>query len=423
MARTWTLHDSLSNGWNFAGNCDTNQEKTVVYYYDNTAFGYPMVYSYDGTTQTALSLNTTWGTGLYINSIAYFNNNLYVSVESPTESPAAQVYKYDGSGTSWTSVWSASSISPTYTEKCFLARDENYLYTCAKGTPSNVYTIAKTSNGSSWTEMTYGAAQAFKGIEYLYGLNNGSTIVWAAANEGYPYAAITPDTGTTWSIEEADTSNGYSFGYAAGYSFWVDAFNSPYSVKRSSNWGATYGDAAVGGLDNPFNNWQDDIGPPYDPARQCVHYFRDDALMAATGFDVNVFVFDGTKFITDGTIPDATYNCIGYFEINNNLYAIGRNSSGFIRIYDGGGLSGFNNTGEFFFGIDTLEKKTDLSFSVNPKGMAVNTKTNDVVIVGNVQQAMMASKLLVSEDYSSENDFTDGLDTATDTDYNTVEYI
>jgi len=150
-------------------------------------------------------------------------------------------------------------------------------------------------------------------------------------------------------------------------------------------------------------------------------------LVESMSNDAVVWNLNGTTWENDGT-PDSR-TCLLFVQ-NGFLYALTQSINGGgsytdINIYYGNEqvIIGTNNTGEFFFGIEAITKKSDLSFSVNPKGLAVNTQTDDAVLVANVQQAQMASKMLKSEDFSVENDFTDGLDTDTDTAYNTVEYI
>jgi len=80
-------------------------------------------------------------------------------------------------------------------------------------------------------------------------------------------------------------------------------------------------------------------------------------------------------------------------------------------------------TPEFYHWTDggTPEKKADLSFNVNPKGMAINPDTSDVVVVSNTAQATMSERMLKDENYATANDFSDGL--ATDEDIDAVEYI
>lgn len=69
---------------------------------------------------------------------------------------------------------------------------------------------------------------------------------------------------------------------------------------------------------------------------------------------------------------------------------------------------------------DSPTKKADLSFNVNPKGLAVNPDTLDVVVASNT--GAQISKLNRSEDYATENDLSEGIDSG-ETGIAGIEYV
>ena len=404
MARTWTLSDTLSN----AVDTQISSGNNVAFEnYGNLYFGFNgEVYSWNnsfGFSQISSGLSTT--------ALTIFNDSLYALVYSgsyPSYTP--NIYKYS-TGTTWNLVYTGSTIG--YTQGNLIADDNRIVAVLRTG--GNLSVIGSV-DGSSWATQTANSGN-FSGSFFSGVYTNLPNKSDYSGEKIYIFDGDVWEhsSGSDWSkvnLSSLDASIERLVGVIDERSWFGINSNSPlsYSDDYGVNISASSGNN-VSRTDFAFVQ------------RFSLYTF----LVESMSNDAVVWNLNGTTWENDGT-PDSR-TCLLFVQ-NGFLYALTQSINGGgsytdINIYYGNEqvIIGTNNTGEFFFGIEAITKKSDLSFSVNPKGLAVNTQTDDAVLVANVQQAQMASKMLKSEDFSVENDFTDGLDTDTDTAYNTVEYI
>jgi len=234
------------------------------------------VYNVTADTVTTIGNGSSWGggtipTSLHLgseNCLAYFKNNLYVIVQGSTNT--VEVWQYDGSGTSWTSV-----LGQDIGDAMSLIYDSDYMVACGYNTTSNnghTTTSYYTANGSSWSAATIDIEVGYKssstGIPAIQGsshIEHGRGIYaefWEYATPSNNYKVYKFNGGAgNWDVEKVQQSNPVFFlssddlnwgvfgtyKYSTTYSGWSDPTDGNIQPMKAQNMEESVGYRNVSG--------------------------------------------------------------------------------------------------------------------------------------------------------------------------------
>lgn len=307
--RTWTLVDTLLLGGgtlNTDGLIAVDASNDMLYTF--TSGVSPHVFAYNGTTETDISAATfNGGAGSSMKGICWFSGGLYVLWFDPTEAAndRQRVYKYDGSGTSWTAVYNHTDGIINGGKLRMACDDDRIVIQVSDSTGDRL--IAST-DGAAWASHTIsGIGVDDIGEIFLFGNEHYTGYTEILGYSVNHSIVIAYSTGTTWVSLGGAAGFTYSIGGYAGGDFWAANGDSTpaFKLARTDDF-VTYSDTSETFNDGYFS--------------QFIFSVAAGADMYRYGNDNQAWTYDGLTFVEDGTT--GSDNIKAFFKLDSTLFAL-----------------------------------------------------------------------------------------------------
>lgn len=415
MARTWTLHSSLS-----VGSSPFPYRALVlgsnVYFVGGISGGYFKIYKWDGVTLTDIS-GTTFLTSIaavtqHIYDICIFNGSLFCIYGPGANAASDYIYRYT-SGTSWTNEHTlvdegaaplhAANAVPGNTEGRFyiMDADENHMaIACTKGSGLANWRLVTRNTSAAYTVNQMPGPVYTGHVPQLVGLSKGSQYGQLISNYQVSlttYRVIERGGPSPWTVlSSSNIGDRRLIGYGDGKSFISVLDGSNWELKYSTDWGVNL--TAAGNLEQGGSDRSKFIFKDCGAGVIMLSLETDQAYTWDPGTDT---------FVVDGTV-DSGLAIYEYFVLSGVLYALTTSLTGStLEVWTAGSIS----SAGFYYGRNGLQNRSALPFSfLNIGGLAVS---HPFAILGSgIAGAQMVAYAGPANDYGSFINFTGALSTA-----------
>lgn len=421
MARTWTLHSTLTvtTGGALQANSRalTNDAGTEVYFIISDSPN-QKIYSWDGTTLTDIAGSTfPVGTNSFIGDICVFDGDLFCGY-GPIRfagGPGTDMYRWTG-GTSWTNEYTlfgepANAFEGWIAEGYSAGGDEADSWVWPMDCDASYMTVVGTLSSHSgqafnrfWTRNTSGAwviNEVTSGVfsmpgYHLVGLSKGSdygTVFGYDRLSSTDFRPMERANPSPWSyLTGAGIGRRIPMGYGGGFSFWShNTGTNVWELKKSTDFGANV--TAAGGLTRTGGQ---KASFKFKNLGSGIIMLSVDSFTAYT-FNSGTGVFDA-----DGTT--STQTIYDFFILNGELFALTNSATAnSVEIWSAGMVS----SAGFYYGRAGLQYRAALPFGfLNIGAMAI---AHPLAFIGNGASAPTMVGYFSPPNYDQFTDFTASL--------------